>query len=214
MFGHRHEAVGVRAPASNWNRLVRTGAPETPPIDLVAAKAHLKVETSGEDDTISQIVDDAIAQIDGAKGSGIALITQTWRMSLDHWRDGIVIPLRPVQAVVSVTYLDFAGIEQTLDPSLYDLDLDHEPVEIVPAFGVCFPAHKIGRGVIKVTFRAGFGDAADAVPADLIGALKLLIGHRYAHREAVVGVENRDSSAPLPLGVADVIARYNGGVVA
>lgn len=227
----------------NWSRLALVTPPAVPPLSLEAAKAHLKVEGGDQDPDIQAKLDDAIAQFDGPRGVGLALITQTWRLSLDHWgmvqdrrhrgggdhqfsalfhadrghgqRQGIVIPLRPVQSITSITYRDFAGIERTLDPALYDVDLDHQPpLEIVPAFGVCWPGHKIGRGVIKVTFVAGFGDTADKVPADLIGAIQLTQAHRYRNREGVVGVQARDSSTELPRGVAEVIARYIPGHIA
>jgi uncharacterized phiE125 gp8 family phage protein len=203
------------APTSNWNRLVRTVDPVGDVLALAAAKSHLRVDSDDENGDIQGYIDDAVAQIDGPNGAGLALLTQTWRMSLDHWHGGrIVVPLRPVQAVLSVTYLDQAGDEQTLDPSLYDADVDHQPLEIVRGVFAYWPCHKLGRGVIKVTFRAGFGDDAATVPKDLIGAIKLFVGHRYANREAVVGVENRDSSTALPLGFAETLARYNGGTVA
>ena len=196
--------------ASNWNRLVRTAPPAAAPLSLEAAKAHLEVDTLAFDAKIQGFVDDAVAQIDGPDGAGLALITQTWRLSLDVWAPEIVIPLRPVQAILGVTYRDLADAEQTLDPALYDCDLDHAPAAIVPAWGACFPAHRPGRGVIKVTFRAGFGDAAADVPGDLVGALKLIVADRFANREAT----SDGALSELPNGVAAVLARYSAGPIA
>ena len=69
------------------------------------------------------------------------------------------------------------------------------------------------QGAVKVTFTAGFGDAS-TIPDDLKAAVKLLIGHWYEHREAVVGVEARDSSTPLPLGVDLILDGYRPHLVA
>ena len=41
----------------------------------------------------------------------------------------------------------------------------------------------------------------------------LLVGHWYEHREAVVGVDARDSSTPLPLGVDRILDAYRPALV-
>src|ERR1051325_2697831 len=107
MWWRRHEVGAVHAPTSNWNRLVRPADPAVAPLDLARAKSHLRVDSADEDADIQDYLDDAIAAVDGPNGAGLALITQTWRMSLDSWQHGrITIPLRPVQEIVSITYLD------------------------------------------------------------------------------------------------------------
>lgn len=202
----------------NWNRLALVTPPDVTVkvLPLADAKAHLNVDFADDDPKIQAAIDDAVAQVDGPNGIGLALITQTWRLSLDRWphqHRGIVIPLRPVQAIVSVTYTDANGVEQTLAAADYECDLDHQPATVYRPFGGLWPFPKIGRGVIKVTFDAGFGDAAADIPADLIGALKLIVGHRYANREAVIGVDKIGNSTELPLGASSVFARYAGGLV-
>jgi hypothetical protein len=64
----------------------------------------------------------------------------------------------------------------------------------------------LGDGAERVVIRIAISSAADDAPKGVIHAMKLLIAHWFAHREAVVGVENRDSSAPLPFGVEELVS--------
>ena len=93
-------------------------------------------------------------------------------------------------------------------------DLDADPVHIRRHFGVVWPLLGITPGAAKVKFTTGFGATADAVPEDLKHAVLLLVSHFYNHRDAVVGVDNRDSSGPLPLGVDSILDRYRVGRIA
>ena len=205
----------------SWTRLARVTAPSGDIVTLGEAKAHLRVDFADDDDLIGGLIEAAIGAIDGPKGVGVCLLTQQWRLSLDglpctgSWwrrepsmRRSIEIPLSPVISVDEITYLDLGGVRQTLDASLYVYDLDAKPLRIERAFGQVWPQARHQPGSVKVTFTAGFGEDATGIPADLKAAMKLLIGHYYVHREAVVGVDNRDSSAPLPLGVDLILNRY------
>ena len=200
----------------SWTRLARVAAPSGDVVTRDEAKAHLRVAFPDDDVLIDGYIAAALGAVDGPKGAGICLLEQQWRLSLDGFpcRSGLArrepsieIPLGPVTSIDQITYLDQNGDQQTLDPSIYVYDLDAKPVRIQRAFGQAWPAVRCQPGSVKVKFTAGFGAAAD-VPDDLKIAIKLLVGHYYEHREAVVGVDNRDSSAPLPLGVDLVLDRY------
>lgn len=191
---------------SIWNRLVRVTAPADDALSLDAAKAHLNLTgITGHDDNVTAFIADALANVEGPNGIGFCLITQTWRLSLDCWPRFIDLPMGPVQAVNSIKYFDPDGAEQTLAADQYVYDLDRKPLRIYPAEGVTWPNLQSGvPGVIKVEFDAGFGDAAEDVPADLVGALKLIVGHRF---------ENR-GSVDLPPAADSVLRRYRAGSVA
>ncbi|WP_337186585.1 hypothetical protein [Phenylobacterium sp.] len=187
-----------------WNRLVRVSAPIADALSLEDARSHLNLTgVADHDGVLAGFIADAIATFEGPSGIGVCLIEQTWRLSLDRWPARIDVPLGPVSAVVDVTYLDPIGAEQPLDPDDYVFDLDRRPLRIWPAEGVSWPAHKVGPGAIKVTFKAGFGPAAADLPADIVGALKVIVGQRF---------ENRGSDA-LPAAAEAVIERYRRGRV-
>jgi uncharacterized phiE125 gp8 family phage protein len=188
-----------------WSRLARVEGPQTLALSLEAAKAHLNLQGIDDHDAAVQgFIADAIAAVEGPDGIGVCLITQTWRLSLDAWPREIRIPLGPVQSVEAITYLDPAGDAQTLAADQYAYDADRRPFRILPAEGVTWPSLKAALGVVKVRFKAGYGDAADAIPGNLIGALKLIVGHRFEHR-------GDDVADAIPQAVADVFEKYRRG---
>lgn len=184
----------------NWNRLALDEAPAAAVLEREAVKAWLKIEDASRNDDVDAAILAAMRMVDGSDGIGLALITQSWRLSLDCWPRCINVPLRPVQSVTSITYLDFAGVEQTLAADQYQYDLDRQPLEIRPAWGVCWPSHLNGTlGAIKVTVVAGYGDTGDAVPGDLVLALRQLVGHF---------LRNREGQNDLPSAAMTILGRY------
>ncbi|MBD9542943.1 phage head-tail connector protein [Ensifer sp. ENS04] len=190
---------------NEWTRLVRTVAPTEPTVSLVDAKKHLRVFHDDDDSDIEAMVAAAEAAIEGPNGIGIALMPQTWRLSLDHFPCEIVVPLGPVTNVVSVTYKDASGDPVAVPSTRYDLD--SSPLRIWPARDTSWPSIYCEPGAVKVTFACGFAE----LPADLVWAVKLLVGHFYENREAVT----TDLKAiDLPMGVASILERYRVGRVA
>lgn len=202
-----------------WNRLTRIApAPDAEPgliVSVDQAMQQCRVTPGGMIDESEWFADTILASqlaIEGPRGGGIGLLTSQWRLSLDRWPvDYIIVPIVPIVSIDSITYLDTAYDEHTLAVDQYVYDLDADPVHVRRAFGVVWPILGIIPGAVKVTFTVGFGDTAESVPADLKHAVKLMVSHYYNHRDAVVGVEGRDSSAPLPLGVDAILDRYRVG---
>lgn len=95
---------------------------------------------------------------------GRAFINQTWRLTLDSFPTAIKLQYAPIASVVSVKYLDEAGVQQTLDPLDYFLDDSTEPGYIVPAPGKAWPATFARINAVTVDFVAGYGPSADDVP--------------------------------------------------
>jgi uncharacterized phiE125 gp8 family phage protein len=204
-----------------WDHLTLVTPPpadETGMIVSVAeAMLQCRVSPGGIDETswFTDAIYAAQGEIEGPNGAGIALLTQSWRLSLDRWpRDYIVVPLGPVVSIDGITYQDEAFNVQTLGVSNYVFDLDASPVHIRRAINATWPTLGVIPGAIKVSFTAGFVATGPAWPArlrDLKQAVKLLVSHYYNHRDAVVGVEGRDSSAVLPKGVDAILDRYRVG---
>ena len=108
------------------------------------------------------------------------------------FRAGIfLLPLPPTQSVASVKYLDRDGVLQTIDPSEYVLDEFNEPARLAPMPGFTWPLSRVAVlgpviNAVTVEFKAGYGDTADTVPETLKLAMKIIIGHLYENREAVL----------------------------
>lgn len=136
-----------------------------------------------------------------------ALLTQTWALTLMEfpWGDAIALPIAPLQSVSSVQYVSGAGTTETMSPSDYAADLGNLPPLVIRGYGVTWPVTRTQRNAVTVEFVAGYGSAAADVPAAIRAAMKLLIGHWYANREAVnVG----NITTELPLAVAALLAPY------
>lgn len=177
---------------SPWRQgTVVTVAATVEPISLADAKLHLRIETADtwQDDQIDLLIAAARAKLE--TDLGYPVMRQTLRTELDSF------PLQPVlcpavwlgggagAAVDSIVYIDSAGASQTLDPAGYVVDAVSAPAMVLPAPNTIWPAVLRQPGAVKITWTAGWTSAA-AVPADLVHAMKLLIGHWFENREAVV----------------------------
>jgi uncharacterized phiE125 gp8 family phage protein len=184
----------------------QTAAPAVEPVTVAEAKAHMRVDISDDDDYITALIVAAREYIEGATRR--ALITQTWRYSLDGWPDGdeIVLPKPPLQSVTSIVYKDEDGTANTWSSSGYIVDTDSDPGRVVLAYGESWPSVTLYPAApIQITYKAGYGDAAANVPGHLRHAIKFLVAHWYENREPVtVGQVARD----VPLAVDSLIWLY------
>lgn len=152
----------------------------TEPVTLGQAKAHLRVDGTDEDALIEALI--KAARQDAENRLQRALLQSTWRLTLDAFPRALpndVIPLGwgPIISVSSVKYYDPAGTLQTLDPSAYRLaDSGIEPV-------TSWPASQARRGAVEITYLAGYGTDANAVPAPIVQWILLALGDLYANRE-------------------------------
>lgn len=186
--------------------LVRTAVPVSSALLLADAREH--VRSDGSDDDYLQTLVDAAAGL-AEERLGRALVTQTWRLSLDAFPLGVCgaieLPRPPLQEVKSITYVGTNGDAQTVDPSLYVVDTDAEPGRVVPKPGAWWPCPQAIPGVVKVTYTAGYGDGPDDVPRAIRQGMLLLIGHWYANRESVV---TGTIATEVPMGVDALWAPY------
>ena len=177
--------------------------PAQEPLTLEEAKRFLRITSDAEDDVVAALVAAARKRIE--RGTELALITQTVEVKLDgFWGScAIELPMPPLQAVVSVQYLDGAGALQTLAADTYKVSTHRRPGRVWLASGKSWPTTKDEREAVTITFKAGFGDDPVDVPPNLIHAMRMLCAHYDRHREAVLAGE-----APqlVPEGVEALMA--------
>lgn len=181
--------------------------PAATPVSLAEAKAHLRIDGNDEDVLVTALIAAAVAHLDGWSGIlGRALVTQTWQQDLDQFpRDRIALPLAPVQSITSVGYRDTDGEEQTLDSPAYVLTMRAGTTAVERTDGAEWPSTARRPDAVRVTFVAGYGNAA-AVPADIKSAILLMVGDLYAHREtALVG---NVAAVPMSITVEALLAPY------
>lgn len=162
-------------------------------VPLAVVRAHLRIDHNDEDGLLAGYLLAARTYVE--KITSRALISQTWRMTLDAFpTEELALPLAPVSSVSSVTYLDDAGATQTVNASTYVVDTTTVPARLALATGSSWPTPAVRPGAVSVAFVAG-GTLSD-VPEPLRQAILLLVGHWYENREAV-NVGNIVTSVPF-----------------
>ncbi len=166
-------------------------------LTLAAAKAHLRVDFSDDDELIESYIATAIENIDGRDGwLGRALAAQTWELRLADFCGEIVIPLPPLIEVVSVSYYDASDALQTVPSTDYEVVGvgGFGRARLVLRTGKRWPSIGTRAENVIVRFRAGY----ETVPAPILTAIKRQVASMYENREAVV---INATVAKLPGGV-------------
>jgi uncharacterized phiE125 gp8 family phage protein len=191
--------------------LLQTVPPASEPITLTEAKAHLRVDVTDDDAYITALITAAREYAEGLTDR--QFITATWSLVLDAFpgpslmgvpagvpfsMPGHAVQLEksPIQTVSSIQYLDMAGTLQTMPSSDYATELVSAPGRITPAFGKIWPVTLPQIGAVKITFVAGYGNAA-AVPQGIKNWMLIRLATLYENREEVA-LMNRGKIEPLP----------------
>lgn len=187
--------------------------PVSGPLSLAQAKEHLRIVGTSEDSLITGYLWAAIKYVEEATAR--ALLPSTWRQRLDRfplasidapwrqagdrwpgvaaypgWASGSIQLLRnPAIALTALSYLDNAGTAQMVDVATLLLAADQEPARVSPAPATSWPINVLPRpGAVSITYTAGYATNTD-IPAYIVQAAYLMLGHWYENREAVaVGV--------------------------
>lgn len=181
--------------------IVQTVAPSAEPISLPEAKAHVRQDQADDDGSLTALI---VAARDWVENfTGRQLITATWRLSLDGFPRELRLPRPRLIDVSSLVYDASDGTETTLAPASYRIDADSEPARIQPAYGESWPTTLCQSNAVRITYTAGYGNAA-AVPQAIKQAMLLLISHWYEFREPVV----QGAVQHLPLAVESLLRPY------
>ena len=176
--------------------------PEVEPVTEAEVWAHLRIPLLGSPPEpidaahIAVLTAAATAHLDGRDGIlGRCLVTQTWELLLDQFPYGsgpIRIPLPPLQAIVSLKYIDANNDLQTLAVDQYAVDASGEPGWVAPGVDG-WPATYDTLNAVVIRFRAGYPDDAASppdyranIPAAIKAAMLLMIGDMYANREGQI----------------------------
>jgi uncharacterized phiE125 gp8 family phage protein len=185
---------------------VRVVPPAVQPITVADVKAQVRQSLDDEDGLIVGLIQAVAGHLDGYSGIlGKALISQTWAESFRYFRDGVRLSVGPFQSIVSVTYFDGDGAQQTLPSSIYTIHSDDRGPMLWLKPGQSWPSIESRPDAITATYRAGYGDTPDSVPAEIRQAMLLLVGGYYQNREAVAaGI----TFAELPMGVKALLGPH------
>lgn len=135
-------------------RIKTVTPPTTEPLDLVEAKAHLRVEHSMDDALILSLV--ASARDHAEKHTGRQLVAASFQLGLECFPECITLPTSPGISVDAITYLDTGGTRQTLSTAVYQVDDMGDVWEIEEAWNQYWPAVRDDDNSVRVDFTAGY----------------------------------------------------------
>ncbi len=158
-------------------------APTGQVVTTAEAKAQARVTHSAEDALIDLMIQAASSEAEHLMAR--AILPQQWRLTLDAWVRPVPLRMPPVRSVLSVQYADpTTGTMTLLDSGEYVLaHADDLGVDLYPAYGKSWPAHRTQPDAIEVIFEAGYANAA-AVPAQIKTWILMRVAAYYRHREA------------------------------
>lgn len=201
----------------------------TPPSAAVLTrdevKRHLRVDFDDDNELIDGMIEAAVNDLDPAGGGwlGRALRPQTWELQLagfwqahcpdDYPPGAIVLPYPPLISIDSVTYVDGAGVTQTLSAGSGYRILAQ--VAIAPPYGQRWPSVRCDAAAVKIRFTCGYpvADAnadpavVDRLPAAIKAWLKLYVGALYQYRESVVS-SSGGQAVELPAHIMQMISPF------
>lgn len=181
---------------SGW-QLRRIVEPQIEPVTVEEAKSQCLIDAD-----ITKFDADLLGWIKAARElaeeyTKRSFIEQVWVYSAPEFPgDGcawdstaIILPRPPLIRINSVTYLDNDGARQALTDDLYFTVLDDEPPRLFPPYNTFWPTGRVQQGAVQVEYVAGYPSAgspvdAEGVPARAKQAIKLMVGHWFANREA------------------------------
>lgn len=176
-------------------------APDDQVINLADCKKALGISGTSQDGPIQAAINAATDELDAAGGGwlGRALREQTWELQLDSFvcercrrpdrryhcvargLSGceIDLPYPPLLTIVSVKYLDVAGIDQTLVVGagfrvLRQGEL-HRKQAIGPVYGGAWPAARCDEASVRIRYTCGYDEDANVMPRNLKSAVCLIV---------------------------------------
>jgi uncharacterized phiE125 gp8 family phage protein len=184
---------------------VQTSQPSVEPLSLAEAKAHLRVDTSRDDTYIQALITTSRLQIEDT--FALVYVHQTWSYTLDAWPDApaIELPVGPVAQILAIRTYDVNDIQTPIPLATFQLDAASRVPRLIRKATFAIPSNLRPANGIEVSFRAGYGAAANSAPEPLRHALRLLVAHWYDHRDpAAVTMPG----AKVPASVSALLAPY------
>lgn len=181
------------------------------PLHLAEAKNDRRVDDSADDSKIKSLI--VAARQAAESKTRRQLLHARLQLVLDRFPGGsgaalenqvnipsyaIQLPKAPVVDIISIQYVDMAGVLQTMPPSDYVANLAMEPAIITPCFGKIWPIPLPQIGSVTVTYDAGYASpitvthVVDATHLKVAGPVSWVAGAR-------VRFYNSGGALPAPI---------------
>lgn len=172
----------------------QTTAPTTIPLTLSEAKQHLNVSSTADDAVITGYIKAATLMLENRCNR--CFIKQTRTLKMDAFDDSRYVhsrriypprsPLVNSTSLQSVKYIDTAGTTTTMPTTDYIWSPGDQPGFIGEAYNATWPSVYAQSNAVTITYVAGHSSAASAVPDNIKQAIRMVVGHWYRNREAVI----------------------------
>jgi uncharacterized phiE125 gp8 family phage protein len=176
----------------SWLPPVVTVAPASEPVTLVEAKTQCRIDGSDEDTLLNNYILAARTFVE--EYTGTRLVSQTVVLRCSSFDDLWSLPIAPLSAVSSITYLDTAGDEQTLGTTVYESVLYGLEPHVRLKINQSWPSIREASDAIRVTAVAGYS----TVPEPIRAAMLLMIASWNDSR----------SVGPVPDGAVALLSNY------
>lgn len=162
------------------------------PVSLADLKIHLRLSTVGtaEDAYLTGLITGTRKLAENKMGR--ACLPQTWKVTLDNFRNDVVLPIAPLSSAtadVVITYLDAAsGDSTTLPSTYYRIDSESQPGRIQLEYGSDWPDVYPVRNAVTIQFVAGYALTSadeDTTPEPIETWIKMRAAGLYENRESV-----------------------------
>lgn len=192
------------------------------PISLALAKRQANIDHGDDDELISDVIIPAVRDR-AERYLNRILVQRQVRVVFDDFQrwtadSALVLPIAPVQSIVSVHYRDANDDTQELDASYFRLDRYNEPCRLFPSRNYTWPAITLGPAAVEVVLLAGYPPADDPdggsptqflwganIPASIRHAMLMDVAHLYDHRASVADFSQL---ASVPLGYEHALHSY------
>lgn len=180
-------------------------APGSEPVTATELRTHLRADsTELPDAEANSLIAEARSYIENE--TGLAFISQTWRLALDRWPAGgeawwdgvremsitelyrsnslqsVTLPRWPLASITSITTYDEASNATSVTTAnVFDVDTYRTPGRLTLKRGQTWPVALRASNAIEIVYVAGHANAA-AIPSTLKRAVKQLAAFLYSHR--------------------------------
>jgi hypothetical protein len=176
--------------------------PSIEPVTLSDVKAYAKIDGSDDDGLLNDLIMTARQSVE--KYLKRALITQTWKLTLDlpynslaiHLPPGtyqmpvtalygdmpedIDLPYKPLQSITSVKFYDTSNTESTYSASNYFADTANG--RLIFNDTASLPSNLRQYAACVITFVCGYGADSNTVPSPIKTAIKMFVQKMYDER--------------------------------
>lgn len=129
--------------------------PTVPPIHVADIRQHLREDLTENDNLIQIYLDEAISTMEVETER--QLVAARFEVQMDCFQSCVIeLPVAPAFQVVSVKYLDSAGVLQILPTTDYVVDTSSFRARLMPAYGKTWPSAMPQMGSVRIVFDAGY----------------------------------------------------------